>query len=273
MRLPLRVEPRPERQRRALPAPVAELAAISERRLDLAPEALDLNQVVTAAEDMVREPARDKSLQMVVRLWDSPLWLSGDPTRLNQMVGNILNNAIRYTDPGGVITVTTRRLDGEAEVAISDTGCGIAPQFLDLIFQPFRRSTDDWLTSESGLGLGLAIARRIVAEAPWPEDPEVVLVVRLEGVLPRSISTVPVQAVFESGETLLELREAPVHPAFQAHERLANLVELLGVVHHLTFEQGQPLVDRGHPAFLHDTVVGSIREIGSRGREAGSPPP
>ena len=75
---------------------------------------------------------------------------------------NLLINAIKYTPPGGRLFVATAEVNGDAEVQVKDTGIGIAPEFLDQIFQPFRGGREEWLTADAGLGLGLAIARQIV---------------------------------------------------------------------------------------------------------------
>jgi CheY-like chemotaxis protein len=75
---------------------------------------------------------------------------------------NMLINAVKYTKRGGRILIRTVWMGEETEVEITDTGIGIDPALLERIFEPFRQETTSWLSSQSGLGLGLAIARRIV---------------------------------------------------------------------------------------------------------------
>jgi CheY-like chemotaxis protein len=89
-------------------------------------------------------------------------------------MGNLLINAIKYTETGGAISIRSSKIKGHAQIEIHDTGIGIAPGFLGQLFQPFRRGTKEWLTSDVGLGLGLAIARSIIemhGGTIWAESP------------------------------------------------------------------------------------------------------
>src|SRR6185503_6135557 len=72
-----------------------------------------------------------------------------------------LTNAVKYT-PAGAIEIRSQRTSLQAQVRIRDTGIGIAPDFIEKVFEPFRQATSAWLTSDSGLGIGLSIAREIV---------------------------------------------------------------------------------------------------------------
>lgn len=112
--------------------------------------------------ETTREMAKEKDLQVIVRLQSQNLWVMGDQTRLEQVVMNLLTNAVKYTSNGGTVTVSSRRVENEAQIQVEDTGIGIAPDFLEQIFQAFRQGSNLWITSESGLGLGLSIARQIV---------------------------------------------------------------------------------------------------------------
>src|SRR5204862_6183924 len=88
--------------------------------------------------------------------------LRGDSMRLEQVIMNLFIIAVKYTNGGGLISIRTVVLDKDTRVEVRDTGIGIDRAFLEQIFEPFRQGTSSWLTSRSGLGLGLAIARRIV---------------------------------------------------------------------------------------------------------------
>jgi len=90
------------------------------------------------------------------------LRVEGDVVKVRRIAQNLLLNAIKYTDSGGSITIRSSANVREAEIEIKDTGIGIAREYLEQIFQPFRRGSKEWLASDGGLGLGLAIARRIV---------------------------------------------------------------------------------------------------------------
>jgi signal transduction histidine kinase len=86
----------------------------------------------------------------------------GDPARLQQVVTNLLANAIKFTPSGGRVDVRLARRGSYAEVTVSDNGRGIPPEFLPHIFESFRQAEIDHATAHDGLGLGLAIARHIV---------------------------------------------------------------------------------------------------------------
>jgi PAS domain S-box-containing protein len=139
-----------------------DIARITERRIQLHRETIDLNEIVRATLAANRDVAFNEEMHFLIHLFPERLWVSGDGTRLQQVVSNLLSNAVRYSSKGGLITVTSRREEGEAEIVVQDTGIGIAPDLLDQIFEPFRQGSHHWLASESGLGLGLAIARQIV---------------------------------------------------------------------------------------------------------------
>jgi CheY-like chemotaxis protein len=121
-----------------------------------------LNQIVLAAMEAVREMAGDKKLSLIVDLACTPLRVSGDSTRLQQVIMNLLVNAIKYTPSAGAISIDSRISENAVVIQVKDNGEGIDSSFLQHVFEPFRQGTRTWLTSDSGLGLGLAISRKIV---------------------------------------------------------------------------------------------------------------
>jgi CheY-like chemotaxis protein len=86
----------------------------------------------------------------------------GDPERLQQILWNLLSNAVKFTSRGGRVQVHLGRGNSHVEVAVSDTGIGISPEFLPYIFEPFRQADSGTTRENGGLGLGLAIARQLV---------------------------------------------------------------------------------------------------------------
>ena len=92
---------------------------------------------------------------------EQPVVVDGDPVRLAQIVSNVLNNAAKYTDEGGRIAVEVRRTDDAAEVRVSDNGAGIAPEMLTKIFDMFGRGEITSGHGKDGLGIGLALARKL----------------------------------------------------------------------------------------------------------------
>jgi PAS domain S-box-containing protein len=139
-----------------------DLARISERKIRLEPQIIDANEIATACVGAVADSVRAKGLLVKLNLSPSAIWISADRTRMEQVVVNLMTNAIRYTPQGGSVTIETRMADDEMELKVQDTGLGIAPDFIHQIFEPFRQGTNAWLSSESGLGIGLSIARQIV---------------------------------------------------------------------------------------------------------------
>ena len=91
-----------------------------------------------------------------------PLWVDADPARLEQVVVNLLNNAAKYTDTGGLIRMTLSREEGEAVIHVRDNGISIAPELLHHVFDLFTQVDGSLGRSYGGLGIGLALARNLV---------------------------------------------------------------------------------------------------------------
>jgi signal transduction histidine kinase len=131
---------------------------IATGKLHFEPKPTDFNNTVKAAVDTVRTSAAARNIELNVCLWPVSLIVMGEPVRLQQIAWNLISNAIKFTDPGGKVTVTTR-LDGdEADLEVIDTGVGIEPEFLPHVFDRFRQADGSTSRRHGGLGLGLAIA-------------------------------------------------------------------------------------------------------------------
>jgi signal transduction histidine kinase/ActR/RegA family two-component response regulator len=104
--------------------------------------------------------ARGIRLQKIVDPKAGPI--AGDPGRLQQVVWNLLSNAIKFTPKGGKVQVMLKRVDSRIEIAVSDTGQGIKPEFLPHVFERFRQADSSSTRSHGGLGLGLAIVKQLV---------------------------------------------------------------------------------------------------------------
>ena len=137
-----------------------DVSRIVSHRLRMAREPVPLAQVIEAALDQVRPEADAKQVEIHTDLSDSALVL-GDPRRLEQVVSNLVSNAIKFTERSGHITVLLKHVDREIVLSVSDTGVGISSAFLPYVFEWFRQA-DARSRSQSGLGLGLGIARHIV---------------------------------------------------------------------------------------------------------------
>jgi signal transduction histidine kinase len=122
---------------------------------------LDLQPVVSAAIETVRGAAEAKGVAIQSDL-ASGVCVNGDPHRLQQVVWNLLSNAVRFTPAGGQVTVTSRDEGRDAVIEVRDTGQGIDPQFMPHLFERFRQADGTATRSHTGLGLGLAIVRHLV---------------------------------------------------------------------------------------------------------------
>jgi signal transduction histidine kinase/ActR/RegA family two-component response regulator len=128
-------------------------------RLDV--KAVDLASIVDAALDSVRAAAQAKSITLTKRLEPLVNQTSGDRARLQQILWNLLSNAIKFTPSGGSVEVSMKPAGDAVEITVSDTGQGIAPEFLPHMFERFRQADSSVTRVHSGLGLGLAIARHL----------------------------------------------------------------------------------------------------------------
>jgi PAS domain S-box-containing protein len=151
---------------------VAQLARLVDDLLDasrittgmigLQPERLDLAHVATLAVEASRPNIEARNHAFTIELSREPIEVSGDQTRLVQVVQNLLNNAAKYTPRGGNITLKLRREGAMALIEVRDDGIGIAPEMLPRIFDLFMQGDGGLARTEGGLGVGLTLARRIV---------------------------------------------------------------------------------------------------------------
>ena len=123
---------------------------------------VDPRRVVEAALETMHPAAQAKGLKIVPLLDIGAGTVRGDFARLQQVVCNLLSNAIKFTDTGGHVEVCLARRNGEVEISISDSGQGIKPEFLPLVFDRFRQEDGSISRRHGGLGLGLAIVRHLV---------------------------------------------------------------------------------------------------------------
>jgi PAS domain S-box-containing protein len=119
-------------------------------------------QVIEAAVTSARPAAEAKNLRLEVVLNEPACTVSGDSDRLQQVVWNLLSNAIKFTPNGGHVVVRLDQRDGHIEITVSDTGQGIAPEFLSHVFDRFSQADASSKRKHGGLGLGLAIVRHLV---------------------------------------------------------------------------------------------------------------
>lgn len=129
-------------------------------RLDVQPT--DLSSVIEMAVDAVRPSAEGKNIRLRVIADPGAGPVSGDPHRLQQVIWNLLTNAVKFTPKGGRVEVVLERVNSHLELSISDSGIGIAPDFLPHVFDRFRQADSSITRNQGGLGLGLSIVKQLV---------------------------------------------------------------------------------------------------------------
>jgi PAS domain S-box-containing protein len=128
----------------------------------VARQPIDLRRVVAEAAEQVRPLVDARRHRLDVTLGDTPVTVDGDHTRLVQVVANLLTNAAKYTPEGGRIDVELEAADGQAFLAVRDNGNGIGPDLLPVVFDLFTQGSRTLDRAQGGLGLGLALVRKLV---------------------------------------------------------------------------------------------------------------
>lgn len=138
-----------------------DVAGISNGRFSLRREVLDFAALVRAVAEDGRAAVQQASLRLEVDA-STPVWVDGDSTRLAQVAGNLLNNAVKFSDPGGRIAIRVTPRDGLAVLTVRDTGIGFAPSLVPQLFQTFAQGERLPERNRGGLGLGLALVQGLV---------------------------------------------------------------------------------------------------------------
>jgi PAS domain S-box-containing protein len=139
-----------------------DVSRITRGKIRLRKETTDLVSVVGHALETVRPLVELQNHELSVSLPDEPVHLEADPTRLEQVLTNLLNNAAKYTEPGGHIRLTAGREGAEVVVRVRDNGMGIPDELLPRIFDMFTQADRTLDRSQGGLGIGLTLVRRLV---------------------------------------------------------------------------------------------------------------
>jgi two-component system, sensor histidine kinase and response regulator len=135
---------------------------IMQGKIELRKEPVELSSVVQQSIRTVRPMVELRQQEFVTSLPEHPIWLHADPVRIIQIIENLLNNAIKYTDPKGRIELTVSRHDGQAVISVRDTGVGIESELLPNIFELFTQSSRSLDRAQGGLGIGLTLVQRLV---------------------------------------------------------------------------------------------------------------
>ncbi|MGH8238813.1 MAG: ATP-binding protein, partial [Steroidobacteraceae bacterium] len=259
-----------------------EVSRITRGQVDLRREHVRLEAAIQGAIETSEQLIRAGSHRLIVSLPDEPLTLDADPVRLAQIFGNLLNNAAKYSEKGGQIEIAARRDGEDALVTIRDSGDGIEAEQLPKLFQIFTRGERSARRNQSGLGIGLALVRRLTemhggrVEASsegvgkgscfsvrLPLNVRQVVAPKARGREHSSIESLGVlvvddnQDAAESLAMLLRTAGAEVHVA---HDGLTALAE---------FERAEPhvvLLDIGMPEMDGCEVARRLREVARHDR-------
>lgn len=139
-----------------------DVSRISRGKLELRKQRTDLLATIRQAVEMNQPLCEQFGHRLELALPAEPLFVDGDPSRLAQVIGNVLNNACRYTPRGGHITLRAERRGTDAVISIADTGLGIPPDKLETIFEMFTQLDSSLERSSGGLGIGLHLVRQLV---------------------------------------------------------------------------------------------------------------
>jgi PAS domain S-box-containing protein len=139
-----------------------DVSRITRGKVELRKRPVEFNTIVTHAVETIRPVFETLRHELSVRLAPQPLRLEADPTRLEQVVSNLLNNAAKYSEPGGRIAVSLGVEDDKAVLRVRDTGIGIAPEIQPRIFDLFVQADHSLDRAQGGLGIGLTLVRSLV---------------------------------------------------------------------------------------------------------------
>lgn len=139
-----------------------DLAKIESGRLELDLARVDLAEVVGRNVAMNQVLAAKKGIEIGLRSADGPFPMLIDPPKIEQVLNNLIGNAVKFSPPGSTVEVRLSREDGRVVVAVADQGPGVPPDELDRLFRPFERTRVRSTAGEKSTGLGLAIVKRIV---------------------------------------------------------------------------------------------------------------
>jgi PAS domain S-box-containing protein len=255
-----------------------DVTRIARRKIDLRRSCVDLRDVVMHAADDYHVLMSDRGVRFHLKLPTATLLVDGDPTRLSQILGNLLHNAAKFTRWGDEVTLSLAAVDGTAEIRVSDTGVGIEPTLLPNVFDAFVQGEKSLARTSGGLGLGLALVKEIaelhsgsVRAESAGTDRGTEFIVRLP-LTPRVVVPVP------SGAAAAQERNGRARTVPSARRRvlvvddnvdganaLAEVVEMLGHAAEVVYD-GPSAIEKAR-ATHHDFVLCDIGLPGMSGYE------
>jgi signal transduction histidine kinase len=139
-----------------------DVSRVSQGKIELRRERIEVADVIRQAMETSRPLLESAGHALELDLPEAPIWLDADLTRVSQIVGNLLNNAAKYTPDGGMIRLVARAEANIAVIMVADNGIGIAPEMLPEVFELFTQADNHQDRAQGGLGIGLALVRQLV---------------------------------------------------------------------------------------------------------------
>jgi CheY-like chemotaxis protein len=139
-----------------------DLSRISRGKIELRRERVELVKVIQQAVETSRPVIDERNHELQLELTEQSIYVDADVTRLAQVFSNLLNNAAKYTEPGGRICLSAHRQDTDVWVSVRDSGIGIPSEMLPKVFEMFTQVDQNLERSQGGLGIGLSIVKRLV---------------------------------------------------------------------------------------------------------------
>jgi CheY-like chemotaxis protein len=276
-----------------------DVSRITQGHIELQRHPIDLASAIAQAVETIEPQLREKQhrLSVVTATGHEPLYVNGDFARLVQCVGNVLSNAAKFTDPGGEISVRTRAESPAAVIEVADNGAGITPELLPRIFDLFVQSDRTLDRAQGGLGIGLAVVKRLVemhggevaAESPGPGQ-GATFTIRLPRVArpqarspeaaafrasPRRVLVVDDNAdAADSLAALLKLQGHETQAVYSGHEALERIESFrphvalidIGLPRMNGYELAQRLRARPDPAELRLVAITGYGQVEDRAR-------
>lgn len=139
-----------------------DMSRITRNKLELRKERIELAPVIQQGVEVCRPLAENARHELTITLPPEPIFLSADSARLSQVVSNLLNNACKYTPPGGRIKLSVERCGSDVVISVKDNGIGIPPDKLASVFEMFTQVSESSEMSQGGLGIGLTLVKQLV---------------------------------------------------------------------------------------------------------------
>jgi two-component system, sensor histidine kinase len=139
-----------------------DVARVNSGKIQVSPAPVDLGALVAGLVELHRPSTEARGLDLVCELPDRAVWIEADATRIDQVVTNLITNAIKYTEAGGAITVRLEAHDSKTTLHVCDTGVGISDENLPVVWDLFYQVDGSLARSQSGLGIGLTMVKRII---------------------------------------------------------------------------------------------------------------